>query len=355
MKLSLLLERITYEICQGSTEQEVSSVVFDSRKVSEESLFICIRGAVVDGHSFVDDVVKKGAKTLVVEEEVSVPDDVTVVKVEDTRYAMAYISAAWFGNPAEKLKTIGITGTKGKTTTTYMVKSILENAGYKVGLIGTIETIVGDKVTPASNTTPESYVVQQSFREMVDAGCDAVVMEVSSQGLMLHRTEGFVFDFGIFTNIEPDHIGPNEHTSFEHYLSCKAMLLKQCKVGIVNRDDSHFEKIIEGHTCSLETYGFSQEADLRAEQPKLVSKPGYLGISYHVAGLMDFPVEIDIPGKFSIYNSLTAIAICRHFQVHQDDIVKALKTAKVKGRIEMIKVSDEFTLMIDYAHNAMAL
>ena len=355
MKLSVLLERIAYEICQGSTEQEVSSVAFDSRKVSEGSVFICIRGAVVDGHSFVDDVVKKGAKTLVVEEEVSVPDDVTVVKVEDTRYAMAYISAAWFGNPAEKLKTIGITGTKGKTTTTYMVKSILENAGYKVGLIGTIETIVGDKVTPASNTTPESYVVQQSFREMVDAGCDAVVMEVSSQGLMLHRTEGFVFDFGIFTNIEPDHIGPNEHTSFEHYLSCKAMLLKQCKVGIVNRDDSHFEKIIEGHTCSLETYGFSQEADLRAEQPKLVSKPGYLGISYHVAGLMDFPVEIDIPGKFSIYNSLTAIAICRHFQVHQDDIVKALKTAKVKGRIEMIKVSDEFTLMIDYAHNAMAL
>ena len=355
MKLSVLLERIAYEICQGSTEQEVSSVAFDSRKVSEGSLFICIRGAVVDGHSFVDDVVKKGAKTLVVEEEVSVPDDVTVVKVEDTRYAMAYISAAWFGNPAEKLKTIGITGTKGKTTTTYMVKSILENAGYKVGLIGTIETIVGDKVTPASNTTPEYYVVQQSFREMVDAGCDAVVMEVSSQGLMLHRTEGFVFDFGIFTNIEPDHIGPNEHTSFEHYLSCKAMLLKQCKVGIVNRDDSHFEKIIEGHTCSLETYGFSPEADLRAEQPKLVSKPGYLGISYHVAGLMDFPVEIDIPGKFSIYNSLTAIAICRHFNVHQDDIVKALKTAKVKGRIEMIKVSDEFTLMIDYAHNAMAL
>ena len=355
MQLSVLLERITYEICQGSTQQEVSSVVFDSRKVSEGSLFICIRGAVVDGHSFVDDVVKKGAKTLVVEEAVSVPDDVTVVKVEDTRYAMAYISAAWFGNPAEKLKTIGITGTKGKTTTTYMVKSILENAGYKVGLIGTIETIVGDKVTPASNTTPESYVVQQSFREMVDAGCDAVVMEVSSQGLMLHRTEGFVFDFGIFTNIEPDHIGPNEHTSFEHYLSCKAMLLKQCKVGIVNRDDSHFEKIIAGHTCSLETYGFSPKADLRAEQPKLVSKPGYLGISYHVAGLMDFPVEIDIPGKFSIYTSLTAMDICRHFKVHQDDIVKALKTAKVKGRIEMIKVSDEFTLMIDYAHNAMAL
>lgn len=355
MKLLSLLERIEYEVLQGNTDTEVKAVAFDSRKVVEGAMFICIRGAVVDGHTFSKDVVEKGAAALVVEEAVEVPEDVTVIKVADTRYAMACISAAWFGHPAEQLKTIGITGTKGKTTTTYMVKSILENAGYKVGLIGTIETIVGEKVTPASNTTPESYLVQQSFREMVDAGCDAVVMEVSSQGLMLHRTAGFVFDYGIFTNIEPDHIGPNEHTSFEHYLSCKSMLLRQCKVGIVNRDDSHFEQIVKGHTCNLETYGFSENADLRAENPKLVSKPGYLGIAYEVAGLMEFPVEIDIPGKFSIYNSLTAIAICRHFRVHQEDIVKALKEAKVKGRIEMIKVSDDFTLMIDYAHNAMAL
>ena len=236
-----------------------------------------------------------------------------------------------------------------------MVKSILENAGDKVGLIGTIEAIIGDRVIPAANTTPESYVVQQYFHEMVEAGCDCVVMEVSSQGLMLHRTQGFVFDFGIFTNIEPDHIGPNEHRDFEHYLSCKAMLLKQCRVGIVNRDDEHFEKIVEGHTCALETYGFSEKADLRAEDAKLISGKGRLGISYHLKGLMDFPVEIDIPGKFSIYNSLTAIAICRHFKVSEENIIKALKVAKVKGRIEMVKVSDEFTLMIDYAHNAMAL
>ena len=250
---------------------------------------------------------------------------------------------------------IGITGTKGKTTTTYMVKSILENAGYKVGLIGTIEAIIGNKIIPASNTTPESYVVQEYFHEMVEAGCDCVVMEVSSQGLMLHRTQGFVFDFGIFTNIEPDHIGPNEHKDFDHYLSCKAMLLKQCRVGIVNRDDEHFDRIVEGHTCTLETYGFSKEADLRAEDARLIGGKGYLGISYQLKGLMDFPVEIDIPGKFSIYNSLTAIAICRHFKVSQENILKALKVAKVKGRIEMVKVSDEFTLMIDYAHNAMAL
>lgn len=355
MKVSALLEHLEYTCLQGDVEREATSVVYDSRKVEEGSVFICIRGAVVDGHKFIPEVVKKGAKTLIVEEETAAPEDVTVILVKDTRYAMAFISAAYFGYPAKKLKTIGITGTKGKTTTTYMVKSILENAGYKVGLIGTIEAIIGDRVIPAANTTPESYVVQQYFHEMVEAGCDCVVMEVSSQGLMLHRTQGFVFDFGIFTNIEPDHIGPNEHRDFEHYLSCKAMLLKQCRVGIVNRDDEHFEKIVEGHTCALETYGFSEKADLRAEDAKLISGKGSLGISYHLKGLMDFSVEIDIPGKFSIYNSLTAIAICRHFNVSEENIIKALKVAKVKGRIEMVKVSDEFTLMIDYAHNAMAL
>lgn len=355
MKLISLLDRLDYTCLQGSTDRDVTTVVYDSRKVEKDSLFICIRGAVVDGHKFIPDVLEKGAKTLVVEEPVEAPEGVTVILVKDTRYAMAFISAAYFGHPAEELKVIGITGTKGKTTTTYMVKSILENAGYKVGLIGTIEAIIGDKVIPAANTTPESYVVQQYFREMADAGCDCVVMEVSSQGLMLHRTQGFVFDFGIFTNIEPDHIGPNEHRDFDHYLSCKSMLLKQCRVGIVNRDDEHFQQIVEGHTCELETYGFSPEADLRAEKSRLIGGKGYLGISYQLRGLLDFPVEIDIPGKFSIYNSLTAIAICRHFHVSQENIIKALKVAKVKGRIEMIKVSDDFTLMIDYAHNAMAL
>lgn len=190
---------------------------------------------------------------------------------------------------------------------------------------------------------------------MADFGCDCVVMEVSSQGLMLHRTAGFIFDYGIFTNIEPDHIGPNEHTSFEHYLSCKNMLLRQCRIGIVNRDDEHFEQMVKGHTCKLETYGFSEEASLRAVNPQLVSRPGYLGITYQLQGLLDFPVEIDIPGRFSIYNSLTAIAVCRHFQVSRDNIDRALREAKVKGRVEMVPVSDDFTLLIDYAHNAMAL
>lgn len=355
MKLSALLERLEYECVQGSLDVDVRSVVNDSRKAEDGALFFCIKGAVSDGHKYAAEVAGKGAAVLIVQDEVEVPENVTVIKVADSRYAMALISAAWFGYPAEQLKVIGITGTKGKTTTTYMVKSILESAGHKVGLIGTIEAIIGDEVMPASNTTPESYTVQEYFRKMVDEGCDCVVMEVSSQGLMLHRTAGVEFEIGIFTNIEPDHIGPAEHASFEEYMACKGLLFRQCRIGIVNADDKHLDQVLEGHTCKIETFGFSENADLRASDVKLVKEPGYLGVSYRARGLIDMEVEIDIPGKFSVYNSLTAIAICLHFGVSRDNIRQALKQAKVKGRIEMVKVSDDFTLMIDYAHNAMSL
>ena len=354
-KLKDLLEHLDYQCLQGTTDKEITSVVYDSRKAEPGSLFLCIKGAVSDGHAYAKEVAEKGASVLVVQDAVEVPEDVTVIQVENSRYAMACISAAWFDYPAKKLKTIGITGTKGKTTTTYLVKSILENAGHKTGLIGTIETIIAEEHIPSANTTPESYLVQQYFAKMAEAGCDSVVMEVSSQGLMLHRTAGFTFDIGIFTNLEPDHIGPNEHKDFEDYLRCKALLFKQCKTGIFNADDQHLEQILEGHTCEVETFGFSEKADLRAENTRLVTGKGTLGIHYDVKGLMDFPVEIDLPGKFSVYNSLTAIAVCRHFNVTEENIQKALKQAKVKGRIEMVKVSDDFTLMIDYAHNAMSL
>lgn len=354
-KLTDLLEHVEYQCLQGTTDKEITSVVYDSRKAEPGSLFLCIKGAVSDGHSYAASVVEKGAAVLVVQDEVDVPKDVTVIRVKDSRYAMACIAAAWFDYPAAKLKTIGITGTKGKTTTTYLVKSILENAGHKTGLIGTIETVIGDTRIPSANTTPESYLVQEYFAKMAEAGCDSVVMEVSSQGLMLHRTAGFTFDIGIFTNIEPDHIGPNEHKDFEDYMHCKSLLFQQCKVGIFNGDDPHLAQILEGHTCQVETFGFSEKADLRAENTRLVTGKGTLGIAYDLKGLLDFPVEIDLPGKFSVYNSLTAIAVCRHFGVSKENIQKALKNAKVKGRIEMVKVSDAFTLMIDYAHNAMSL
>lgn len=355
MKLNHLLERLQYEVVQGSDDIEITTLANDSRKVEADSVFVCISGAVVDGHEFVADVTAKGAAAVIVEKDVQAPENVTVIKVEDTRYALALMSAAYFGYPADKLKVIGITGTKGKTTTTYMIKSILEDVGHKVGLIGTIEAIIGDKKIPAANTTPESFTIHQYFAEMVEAGCDSVVMEVSSQGLMLHRTAGIPFEIGIFTNLGKDHIGPNEHKDFDDYKRCKGLLFKQCKRGIANVDDPYFEDVFAGATCETETFGFSEKADLRAVDTHLVSRPGYLGVAYHVTGLMDFDVEIDIPGTFSVYNSLTAIAVCRHFGVSVDVIQKALKAARVKGRIEMIKVSDDFTLMIDYAHNAMSL
>ena len=354
-KLNQLLERISYTCIQGSIDTEVTDIVNDSRKITPGCLFFCIPGAVTDGHKFAAQAAEQGAAVLVVSKEVEVPDSVTVIRVEDPRYAMALIAAAWYDYPAEQIPVIGVTGTKGKTTTTYMIKSILEHAGHQVGLIGTIETIIKEKKIPSSNTTPESVTVQKYLREMADAGCDCAVMEVSSQGLMLHRTAGILFELGLFTNIEPDHIGPNEHASFEEYMECKGRLFRQCKVGIVNVDDPHWKQVLEGHTCRLETVGFSPEASLRAENVHLVNGAGYLGVAYHVSGSMDLDVEIDLPGRFSVYNSLMAIAVCRHFGVADQDILYALKQAKVKGRIELIKVSNDFTLMIDYAHNAMSL
>lgn len=357
MKLLNLLEKTDYKCIQGSLDKEVSGVIYDSRKVIPGCLFVCIIGANFDSHQFAAQAVEQGAEVLVVSEPVQGMEgkEVTVIQVENTRYAMACISAAWFGYPAEKLKVIGITGTKGKSTTACLVKSILEHGGYKVGLIGTIETIIGDTHIPADSTTPESWLLQEDFAKMVEAGLDMVVMEVSSQALKLHRTQGFVFDYGIFTNLEPDHIAPNEHASFEEYLACKSLLFRQCRTGIVNIDDAHAEKILEGHTCRLETYGLGENCMLRARDLELVHTPGELGIDFHVEGLMDFDVEVPSPGRFSVYNALCAIAVCRHFNVAISDIQKGLKDARVKGRIEKVKISDKFTLLIDYAHNAMSL
>ena len=392
MTLKTLLERVGHRIIMGRDDTEITSVVYDSRKAGDGSLFIAVVGAVTDGHSYLPQVIEKGCRAVIVEAGADLsslfpkdpgsengeqrplcddeqrpdspdaqrplwPEDMTVIEVPDSRLALALVSAAWFGYPAEKLKVIGITGTKGKTTTTYMVKSILENAGYKVGLIGTIEIIIGETRIHAEHTTPESYVLQSYLKDMVDAHLDAVVMEVSSQALMLDRTAGIPFEIGVFTNIEPDHIGPAEHKDFDHYLKCKSLLFRQCRIGIFNADDEHMERVLEGSTCLVETFGIdAPKADLKAVDIKHIHEPGYLGVTFKaVSQSGELPVELDIPGRFSVYNALTAIAICRHFRISDDDIQKALKAAKVKGRIEMVKVSDEFTLMIDYAHNAMAL
>lgn len=355
MYLDQLMEQQEFTCLQGEVHIPVTELVYDTRKMVAGSVFVCMVGAVSDGHDYIEEAVKKGAVAIVIQKEIKLPDSITVLRVKDTRLALANMSAAFFGHPAEKLTTIGVTGTKGKTTTTYMIKSILENTGRKVGLIGTIETIIGDKVIPSNNTTPESYLIQKYFAQMVEAGCDCVVMEASSQGLMLHRMAGFVFDYGIFTNLEPDHIGEAEHKDFEDYLRCKSKLFRQCRIGLINIDDEHAKRILEGHTCKVETFGFSEKADIRATNIELIERPGYLGIAYQVEGLMNFPVKMNVPGKFNVYNSLCAIALCRHFSVTEDEITRALLHVKVRGRVELVPVKGDYTVMIDYAHNAMSL
>lgn len=355
MQIRQLLEKLEYTLLAGSLDTEISTLVYDSRKVEKGSIFVCISGTVRDAHDFIPEVLEKGAAAIVVEKDVELVEGITYIKVDSSRKALAYLAAAYFGYPAESLKTIGITGTKGKTTTTYLVKSILESAGIKTGLIGTIESIIGDEHIPSANTTPESYVVQERFRKMVDAGLDAVVMEVSSQALMLHRVAGITFDIGVFTNLEPDHIGTNEHKDFEDYMHCKSLLFQQCKLGIFNGDSEHIDGIMKNHTCQVETFGYGENNDICASNVELLKEGGALGVKYQAKGLVNFDVEVNVPGAFSVYNSLTAIAICHHFGVAEEAIKNALKNVSVKGRIEIVPVTKRYTLMIDYAHNAMSL
>lgn len=357
MKVFELVKDFEYEVINGELNREISTLVSDNRELTKDCVFVCIEGANFDGHSVVNDAFKCNAAAVIVMKNVEVPENINtaVIKVKDTREALALSSAAYFSYPTKEIKVIGVTGTKGKTTTTYLIKSILENAGYKVGLIGTIETIIGDEHVPSKNTTPESYVLQETFRKMADNGIEVCVMEASSQGFLMKRTLGTEFEIGIFTNLEPDHIGPNEHDSFENYMECKSMLFRQCKAGILNADDEHLEGILKGHTCEVFTYGMSENADYRASNVKLFEEKGVLGISFSVNGRINTDVAIDMPGKFSLYNALTAVSVCSYLGIKEDAIKSALKSAKVKGRIEMVPVSDDFTLMIDYAHNAMAL
>lgn len=368
MKLIELLENLEFNIVNGETGIDISKLVYDSRKVQSGDVFVCISGAKMDAHNFIGDVVNKGAAAVIIEKDMTEErfkelvvetdgriEKTTIAKVDSTRYALGCMSAAYFGYPAKKLVTIGVTGTKGKTTTAYMIRSVLEKTGIKTGLIGTIEAVIGVEHIPAANTTPESYVVQEYFSKMVLAGCKAVVMEVSSQGLMLHRVAGFEFDYGIFTNLSKDHIGENEHKDFEDYMNCKAKLFRMCRHGIFNADDKHAADMMKDATCTIETFAVEHEADLMAKNISLLQKPGVIGISYDLEGKINMPVEIDIPGRFNVYNTMTAIAVCHHFTDDLKLIESVLQDIRVKGRVEIIKVSPKFTLMIDYAHNAMSL
>ena len=355
MQLSKILQNIEYTLIKGNTETEISDVIYDSRKVTEGTVFVALKGYNVDGHKFIPQAVKSGASVVVISDNVDIPEDITVIKVDDTRKALAYMSAMLFGEPEKELTTIALTGTKGKTTTVAMLKSILDAEGIKSGTIGTLGIIIGNKIYKTNNTTPESYEIQHAMRMMVDAGCKVMIIEASSLGLKWHRTDAIYFDYGIFTNFSHDHIGDSEHKDLEEYLQCKALLFKQCKKGIFNIDDKVFDRITENATCDITTYGFSKKADIVGYDDNLISKPGYIGVNFKTKGLKTLDVNVAIPGRFSVYNALAAMTTAIEMGISDEAILKGLDTVKVKGRVEAVKIPGNYTLLIDYAHNALSM
>ncbi len=355
MKLSEMLAGLDHRFLQQTSDPELTDVAYDTRKLTPGCAFVCIRGAKLDSHALAAQAAEQGAAALIVEHAVDAPADIPVVQVADTRIALAEMAANFFGHPARQLKTVGITGTKGKTTTTYLLKAILEEAGHKTGLIGSIGALIGTEPVKTINTTPESYELQKLFRRMVDEGCEYAVMEVSSQGLMLHRTAGVTFDVGIFLNISRDHISPWEHQSLEEYLHCKSLLFRQCRLGILNRDDAHFDAILDGHTCAVETFGFDRAADTRVDMMETVKAPGYMGVHYTTIGRHALSVTVGSPGKFSVYDSLAAICAAEHFGISSEVYNAALHRVKIRGRVETIDIPAPYSVIIDFAHDGIGI
>ena len=355
MKLYELLSSLSYETLKGSDEIQIDDLIYDSRKVVKGTAFVCLKGFNTDGHKYAADAIEKGASALIVSDEVETDADITIIKVENTRSALAVMSTALFSNPANELTTIAITGTKGKTTTVAMIRSILECAGIKTGTIGTLGIVIGDKIYKTANTTPESYEIQQAMRKMVKKGCKAMVIEASSLGLKNHRTDCINFDYGIFTNFSHDHIGESEHPDMEDYLNSKAILFKNCKKGIINIDDEATDELMKDSLCETVTYGFDEKADFIASDDKLLARQGFIGVHFDLKGKKELSADVAIPGRFSVYNALAAVALCSEMNIADEFILEGLKTVKVKGRVEVYPVKSNYTLLIDYAHNAVSM
>ena len=349
-----MFDGIKYTLVKGNMDTLVNDIVYDSRIVKKGVLFVAIVGSEVDGHKYINDAIKLGATAILVSKNVEIKDDVTVIKVADTRKILAKLAMHLFKYPQSKLKTIAITGTKGKTTTSFMIKRILEEAGYKCGLIGTTGIYIGDKVIPAKNTTPESYQTIKYMNDMVKVKTDFLVMEVSSQALKYDRVNDIIFDYGIFTNLTHDHIGPNEHTDMDDYIKSKAKLFNQCNHGIFNLDDEHFYDMVQGGDANINTYGYDERADLRATKIDLIREKGFIGINLSVMGVINDTFKISSPGKFTSYNAMAAILTCHMIGINNKYIKKALSDFHVKGRVEPVHVADDFDLLIDYAHNGVS-
>lgn len=355
MKLTELVQDMAYTLAAGTLDTDITALEYDSRKVVPGSLFVCLTGFQADGHDYIPKALEAGAAALVVEREAAVPSGITVLRVEDSRAALALLASAWFGHPAREMTLIGLTGTKGKTTTAHMLKAILEAAGHKVGMIGTIGALVGQEKVSTKNTTPESYELHALFRRMADAGCSHVVMEASSQGFKLRRTAGIQFDVGVFLNLSPDHIGPGEHESFEEYLQCKSLMFRQCVRGLVNLDDEHTPAVTGQALCPLTTFSMTQAADYRAEDVREERRPGFLGSRFAVSGPMSGAFLLDMPGRFNVENALAALAAADMLGISREAAAKGLETVQVKGRTQLLPTPGHYTLLIDYAHNAVSM
>lgn len=355
MNLTTLLQVIPHQLLQGEPDREITSLCCSSREVSPGSLFVCLSGARADGHDFIPQAVEQGAAALVVEHPVKAPAGVSVLLAEDSRRALALLSAAFYGYPARQLTTVAVTGTKGKTTVAHMIAQILEHAGHPTCLIGTVGISFAGQTQPTDNTTPESHLIHRALRQAVDAGCTHLVMEVSSQATKLSRVAGMEFDYGVFTNLSPDHIGPNEHPDFADYLHHKALVFQHCRVGILNGEDEHTPALLEGHTCQALLYGNALDSQWQHSEDHILRQGADLAVAYRLSGHQSADVLVNLPGDFSMLNSLAAIAVCDQMGVPMEDILTALTRLRIPGRLERVNVPGGVSLFIDYAHNGFSL
>ena len=346
MKLKELLSGISVPEATADLEMNIESVAYDSRKVTPGSLFVAISGFASDGNRFIPMALEKGAVAVVTAKKPE--EDIPYVLVESDRLALALIGCNFYGHPAKSMTLIGVTGTNGKTSATLLLKQVLEKTlGAKVGLIGTMENMVGDEIIPTDRTTPESFALQGLFARMRDAGCSHVVMEVSSHAIALDRVGGVHFDVAAFTNLTEDHL--DFHKTIEAYCDTKAELFRRCTKGVLNRDDGWFPRMVSGAACEYLTTSVAADGDLNAEEVSLHAD----GVSFTaVYGGQKQKVTLPIPGRFTVYNALTVLGISLQLGISLDKAAEALKTAKgVRGRVEVVPTPGKsYTVLIDYAH-----
>lgn len=350
MKLGDLLKSVPIEECCADLEMEIGGVSYDSRKTVAGDLFVAMTGYAADGHDFIPAAAEKGAVCVLCERAPQA--DVPWVRVRSARRALAMLGANWFGHPAEEMVMIGVTGTNGKTTTTYLLKNILEEAaGATVGLIGTNQNMIGSRVIETERTTPESFELQKLFRAMRNSGCTHVVMEVSSHALYLDRVYGIPFEVGIFTNLTQDHL--DFHKTMEEYCDAKGLLFQMCRTGVVNADDPWKNRLTKDAACRMLTYAEKAEADLRAEHVKLSAS----GVAFD-AVTQDgrVPVSVGIPGGFMVYNTLDVLLAALALGIPLEKSAAVLAhSAHVKGRVEVVPTDTDYTMLIDYAHTPDAV